>query len=360
MMDRLFNTALDLAERGRLPDFVVREGIRQLCRQRLREVSAGTDADQRAAYGELLREMTTGPVAPVPDQANAQHYEAPVELFERALGPHLKYSSGYWPDGVTTLADAEAAALARTCDHAALADGQDVLELGCGWGSLSLWMAERYPASRIVGVSNSHRQRTFILDRAAARGLANLEVITADMNDFATSQRFDRVVSVEMFEHMRNYEELLRRISGWLAPDGALFIHIFCHRQFAYPYATEGSGNWLGRHFFTGGLMPSAALLRDFQQHVHISQQWDWDGTHYARTANAWLANLDAHRDELTPVFERHYGAADAARWFGRWRMFFMACAELWGYDQGREWHVGHYRLEPGGAGSLRAEGTAA
>jgi cyclopropane-fatty-acyl-phospholipid synthase len=360
MIDRLFDAAIDLAERGRLPDRVIRQGVRRLCRQRLREVSTGTESDQRGAYDTLLQGMAHGPVAPVPDQANAQHYEAPVELFERALGPHLKYSSGYWPDGVTTLAAAEAAALALTCDHAALTDGQDVLELGCGWGSLTLWMAERYPTSRILGVSNSHRQRAFILDRAATRGLSNLEIVTADMNEFTTPRRFDRVVSVEMFEHMRNYAELLRRISGWLTPDGSLFIHIFCHRQFAYPYATEGSGNWLGRHFFTGGLMPSASLLRDFQQHVHVTQQWQWNGLHYARTANAWLANLDAHREALRPVFERHYGAADADRWFGRWRMFFMACAELWGYDDGREWQVGHYRLDRGGAGERRASGEAA
>jgi cyclopropane-fatty-acyl-phospholipid synthase len=291
--------------------------------------------------------MARSPIALVPEAANDQHYEAPVELFERALGPRLKYSSGFWPAGVTTLAAAEIAALEETSAHARLVDGQDVLELGCGWGSLTLWMGERYPSSRILAVSNSTRQRQYILQRAAERGLQNIEVVTADMNRFETARSFDRVVSVEMFEHMRNYAVLLQRISGWMRPDANLFIHIFCHRKYLYPYTTEGAGNWLGRHFFTGGLMPAESLLPDLQAPVRVTDQWRWDGTHYEKTANAWLINLDASRDALMPVFERHYGPGEAARWFGRWRIFFMACAELFGYRQGSEWRVAHYLLEP-------------
>ena len=350
MTDAIIALAIDAAERALVPDAAIRAGIRRLCRERLRQIDGADAAVARARHAALVAAMSRGPIAPVPEKANAQHYEAPVPLFEQALGPHLKYSSGYWPAGVTSLADAEAAALAQTCAHADLADGQEVLELGCGWGSLTLWMAARYPASRITAVSNSRDQRVYILARAAERGLGNVEVITADMNTFDLDRRVDRIVSVEMFEHMRNYAELLRRVSGWMRDDARLFLHIFCHRAHAYAYDTDGAANWMGRHFFSGGLMPSATLLRDFQQHVHVTDEWHWDGTHYERTANAWLANLDAARDVLGPVFERHYGTRDAARWFQRWRIFFMACAELWGYDAGREWHVMHYRLAPGPA----------
>lgn len=347
MIDTLLSRTIDLTERGLVPDPLVRFGIRQLCRQRLREERRADRAARRAA---LLSEMTQGPIALATAAANEQHYEAPVELFECALGPRMKYSSAYWPDGVVTLAAAEDAALAATAAHARLADGQDVLELGCGWGSLTLWMAEHFPASRILAVSNSHRQRSFILDRAGKLGLDNVDVVTADMNVFSTERRFDRVVSVEMFEHMRNYAALLGRVAGWMRDDGKLFIHIFCHREFAYPYATEGPGNWLGRHFFTGGLMPSESLMLDFQTHLHVAEQWRWDGGHYAKTANAWLSNLDANRQTLMPVLASHYGPEAADRWWGRWRMFFMACAELWAYRQGREWCVAHYLFEPGPA----------
>jgi len=343
MIDRLLALALELAERRLVPDAVVRLGIRHLCRQRLRQMSAHGVAGRTA----LVAEMATGPVAPVPEAANAQHYEAPVELFETALGPHLKYSCGYWSPSTRTLAEAEAAALQLTGEHADLDDGQDVLELGCGWGSLSLWMAERYPASRILGVSNSHRQREFIRRRAADRGLHNVEIVTADLNDLALDRRFDRIVSVEMFEHMRNYRELLRRIAGWLRPDGQLLVHHFCHREHAYAYSTDGPANWLGRHFFTGGIMPSADLLQEFDDDLRVTRTWTWSGTHYARTANAWLQNFDLGHEHLLPVFARHYGPDEAHRWLARWRMFFMACAELWDYDEGREWQVAHLRLEP-------------
>jgi len=249
------------------------------------------------------------------------------------------------------LAAAEEAALAETAEHAELTDGQTVLELGCGWGSLSLWMAGRYPASRIVAVSNSHAQRATIESIARERRLSNLTVITADMNDFSprstgvATEEFDRIVSVEMFEHMRNYQELLHRVRSWLQPDGKLFVHIFCHRHLAYPFASEGAANWMGRHFFTGGMMPSADLLHRFDEDLQVSREWRWNGQHYAQTALAWLENLDQNRNQVLPILQHTYGRKNAERWFERWRIFFLAVAELFAFGDGNEWFVGHYLL---------------
>ena len=350
MSEVFWQSALGLAEKGYAPDAWIRAGIRRLCAERLREESAANVTT--AAFADLMRQ---GPVAPVPEKANEQHYEVPPQFFLKTLGPHLKYSCCHWGEGVETLAQAEIEALRITCERAQLVDGQDVLELGCGWGSLSLWMAENYPGSRITSVSNSAPQRRFIEGRAAALGLENLEVITCDMNDFQTERRFDRVVSVEMFEHMRNYEELLRRVSGWLRPDGKLFVHIFCHRDFGYQLETEGATNWLGRYFFTGGIMPSLNVFEHFGGHMSLSEQWTWSGRHYEKTANAWLDNMDRNRAEILPVLAACYGAREAERWFGRWRIFFMACAELWGFDSGGEWLVGHYLLESGPSSAREA-----
>ena len=292
---------------------------------------------------QFAAELCRAPVAIETDAANAQHYEVPAEFFVRALGPHLKYSACLW-DRARTLAEAEADMLALTCARADLSDGQDVLELGCGWGSLTLWMAERYPASRVTGVSNSASQRAFILARAAERGLGNVDVITADMRTFVAPGTYDRVVSVEMFEHLRNYHEVLRRIAQWLRPDGRLFVHVFCHRRFAYPFEVDGDGDWMARHFFTGGLMPSADLLPRFDDHLVVEDSFLLDGTHYARTAEAWLANTDRHTAELRRVLDTATGG-DGARAVRRWRLFFMACAELFGHAGGSEWPVAHYRF---------------
>ncbi|MCA9321407.1 MAG: class I SAM-dependent methyltransferase, partial [Planctomycetes bacterium] len=264
-----------------------------------------------------------------------------------------------WTEGVNSLGEAEAQALVETCDRAGLADGQSILELGCGWGSLSLWMAERYPLSRITSVSNSAPQRAFIEQRAAERGLRNLEVITADMNDFDAPGRYDRIVSVEMFEHMRNYDRLFERVASWLAPGGSLFAHIFCHRDRAYPFETDGTDNWMGRYFFTGGIMPSADLLGRFPEHLRVSRQWRWDGTHYQKTAEAWLGNLDANREAVMPVLRAAYGP-EANRWFHRWRVFFMSCAELFGYCDGTEWFVTHIRFEASQANTSGADRSTA
>ncbi|MBL8996112.1 MAG: class I SAM-dependent methyltransferase [Gemmatimonadetes bacterium] len=332
---------VELAERGLVATPLLRGAIRRLCAQRLAEVEG------QGGLEAFLDGVRGAPVALVPDEANAQHYEVPAEFFRLVLGPHRKYSCALWPDGVRTLAQAEAEMLALTCERAALADGQEILELGCGWGSLSLFMARRYPEARIVAVSNSRSQRAFIESVAPP----NLRVITADMNAFDPGRRFDRIVSVEMFEHMRAWSTLLERVHGWLRDDGRLFVHVFCHRREAYTYETEGTDNWMGRHFFSGGIMPSFGLLPAVADRFTLERQWWLDGTHYQRTAAAWRRNLERRRGEVLDVLRAHYGG-DANRWYHRWRMFFLACEELFGYAEGTEWGVGHYRLARGTPGA--------
>lgn len=343
MSDLLFRAGLRAAERGLVPDFLLRRAIRRLCEERIELEDPGTDEGRQAHTEAFIERMNAGPVAPVPELANEQHYEVPAKFFEAVLGPHLKYSCCYWESGAKDLGEAEAASLELTCEHAHLRDGQDVLELGCGWGSLSLWMAEHYPGSRITSVSNSASQREFIEGRARKRGLENLRVTTCDMNDFDTASTFDRVVSVEMFEHMRNYRELLKRISTWMRPGGELMIHVFCHREVPYEFHREGDDNWMGKYFFSGGIMPSQALLPQFAEDLHLAEQWSWSGTNYEQTANAWLKNLDKRRDSALSFIQELYGSSQRDLWFQRWRLFFLACAELWGYDAGREWLVSHY-----------------
>jgi cyclopropane-fatty-acyl-phospholipid synthase len=337
--------AIELCERGLLPDALVRLGMRRLLALRLAEESAGGGEAEFERFRGVLAGLRRSAVALETARANEQHYELPAAFFEAVLGPELKYSCALWDECVSDLAEAERRMLALTCERAALVDGQQVLELGCGWGSLTLWMAARYPRSRITAVSNSASQREFILARAERRGLGNVEVITADANEFEAPGRYDRVVSVEMFEHMRNYAVLLERISRWLLPEGRLFVHVFCHRRLMYPFTTDRDDDWMGRYFFSGGLMPAEHTLLYFQRHLALEEQWRVSGRHYERTANAWLALLDARRDRVMPVLTGAYGSADAARWFRRWRMFFMACAELFGYRNGNEWMVSHYRF---------------
>ena len=339
------NLALDLTESGLLPDSIIRHGIRRLLRQRLDEIHADDIEHMANDQYEFIQAMQQANIALHPHKANEQHYEVPADFYLDTLGPHLKYSCCYWPAEVTNLAAAEKAGLEMTCQHAGLTDGMQILELGCGWGSLTLWMARHYPTSHITAVSNSHSQREFILQHAKQAGLQNIEVITADMNDFTTDQHFDRIVSVEMFEHMRNYQLLFEKISNWLLPDGEFFMHIFVHRDTPYAFVDNGPSDWMSRHFFSGGMMPSNDLALHFQDHLKLKQHWRWNGAHYEKTANAWLANMDAHKSELWPTIEKTYGHDFSKKWWLRWRMFFMACAELFGYDNGQQWLVSHYRF---------------
>ena len=337
-----------LLERDLLPDWLIRAGIRRLLARRLRDEDKGNVEAQQRHLMQLVEELRRSPVAIATREANEQHYELPCEFFELVLGRHLKYSSCHYGPGVSSLDEAEADMLALTSERAQLRDGDQILELGCGWGSLTLWMAAHFPNARITAVSNSRTQKQFIDARAAERGLRNVEVITRDANvlEFPPERRFDRVVSVEMFEHMRNYETLLGRIAGWMRPGATLFVHIFTHARFAYPFEVRDESDWMARHFFTGGIMPSDHLLLYFQRDLAIREHWRVSGTHYQKTSEAWLANMDRHRALVMPVISATYGERQARRWWVYWRVFFMSCAELFGYRGGEEWLVSHYLFE--------------
>ncbi|RYE75602.1 MAG: class I SAM-dependent methyltransferase [Hyphomicrobiales bacterium] len=324
-----------------VPDAISRMVIASLVGRTERTLT--TQPGNAASFAQ---EMMDRPIALHADAANAQHYEVPAAFFEQVLGPRRKYSCCYYADPIDSLATAEEAALSLTAEHAGLADGQEILELGCGWGSLSLWMAEAYPQARIVSVSNSASQRAFIEERARERGFGNLRVITADMNDFAIEERFDRVVSVEMFEHMANWRALLARVHGWLKPDGHLFIHVFAHARGCYRFDVGESADWIAQHFFTGGIMPSAALAHQFADLFAVEAEWRWSGEHYRRTAEDWLANFDRNLPAIEPILREAYGD-DAPLWRRRWRLFFLATSGLFGHAGGEAWGVNHYRLRP-------------
>jgi len=342
-MNRLAQNAISWTELGLVPDVAIRAGIRRLLAKRLEEIHADDIERAGSALEAFISTMHTSEVAPLPQIANEQHYEVPAEFFTEVLGSHRKYSSCYWPKHVESLDQAETEALSVTCARAGIENGMSVLDLGCGWGSLSLWIAEHYPYCRVASVSNSQGQRQHIVAEAERRGLGNLDVLTCDMNHFEAPSTYDRVVSVEMFEHMRNYEVLFSRIRRWLNPDGCFFMHIFCHRLSAYAFEDKDPSDWMSRHFFSGGFMPSADLPLHFQSDLSLQERWFWDGRHYEKTANAWLANMDARKDAIMTIFRDTYGPQRAAQWFMRWRMFFMACAELFGHAGGQEWFVAHY-----------------
>ena len=338
--------AINWTETGLVPDSVIRSGIRRLLEAKLAGIRVDDVEVAATTLNDFVEMMRGSPVALVPELANEQHYEVPAAFFDLVLGEHRKYSCGYWPDGVTTIDESEYAALEVTAERAGIEDGMRVLDLGCGWGSLSLFIASRFPQARVVSVSNSHSQKAHIDALAEGRGLQNIDVITCDMNDFDISEQFDRVVSIEMFEHMRNYEELFRRIHGWLVPGGRFFMHIFTHRSTPYEYIDKGPSDWMTRFFFSGGIMPAAALPTRFADHLTVERQWAWSGMHYAKTCRAWLRLIDANKDAVMPILADTYGKDDASRWFMRWRIFFMACEELFRYRGGREWFVSHYRFK--------------
>lgn len=338
----------DLLERDLIPDPLIRTGVRRLVAGRAKAIRTPDEHALEAKIEAMVEELKASPIALATATANEQHYEVPTSFYQLVLGRHLKYSSAFYGPGIETLDDAEAAMLELYLDRAELEDGQEILELGCGWGSLTLLMAERFPSSRITAVSNSATQRQHIEAEAERRGLGNLRILTADLNDLVAEGgeldgRFERVVSIEMFEHMRNYQRLMGRIAEWLVPGGKLFVHIFCHHRIPYPFEVRGDWDWMARYFFTGGLMPSADLLLRFQDHLELETRWLLDGTHYQRTSEAWLANMDAHRAEIEPIFAATYGADQQRRWWVWWRVFFISCAELFGYRHGQEWMVAHY-----------------
>jgi cyclopropane-fatty-acyl-phospholipid synthase len=334
-----------LLSTGLVPDSLIRLGIRRLLCAKLREERTGNLEERDARFAAFREGLDASPIAINTTDANQQHYQVPTEFYLQVLGPRLKYSSGYWPSPDTTFAESEEEMLRLTCQRAELSDGQKILELGCGWGSLTLWMAEQYPNSSITAVSNSYTQRLHIEAEAHRRELYNVRIITADMNTFGPPEpgTYDRAVSVEMFEHMKNYRELMRRIAGWLTPSGKLFVHIFTHRDHAYHFEGKDPSDWITRYFFSGGTMPSHDLLLYFQNDLKIEHQWKVSGTHYARTSEAWLQAMDANKKSINPILEKTYGVEQAARWRAYWRVFFMSCAELWGYKGGEEWIVSHY-----------------
>ncbi len=335
-----------LVEKDLVPDFLIRMGIRNNCEKRLADETLNDLEDQHEKFMAFVSLLKQKPIAEDTKAANEQHYEVPTRFFQLSLGKNLKYSCGYWKDGVTSLDQSEEDMLELTCRRAELKDGQRILECGCGWGSLSLFMAKKYPNSKITGVSNSRTQKIFIDAEAKKRGLTNLTIITADMNVFQTDEKFDRIVSVEMFEHMRNYKVLMNKLSGFLVERGKMFIHIFTHKYLAYLYEVKDDSDWMSKYFFSGGVMPSDHLLLYFADDFKIDKHWRVNGTHYGKTSQAWLKNMDKNKAEIMPLFEQTYGKDQAVKWWVYWRIFYMACAELWAFRKGEEWFVSHYLFE--------------
>lgn len=336
---------------GLVPDPLLRGVIRARVKRLARSFDRLSATERTAREQMVFARLESGPITINTSDANRQHYDLPPAFFEAVLGPRLKYSCCHWPEGVTDLAQAEAAMLELTADRAGLADSQEILDLGCGWGSLALWAAERHPGSRILAVSSSNNQRRFIENRIKDRGLGNLRVVTTDVAAFDPKAQFDRVVSVEMLEHVRNHKALLKRVAGWLKPDGCLFVHIFCHRCHVYPFEPTGEGGWMAEHFFSGGVMPSWDYLTRYQDGLTLVERWRVDGGHYAKTLRAWLHKLDRHRAAVMPVLKATYGPERARLWLAYWRAFFMACEETFALDQGQAYFVGHYlfrRDQPG------------
>jgi len=334
------STIIGTAERVPLPDVIIRAAIHRLCSRTATRLASGS-GDRDAAFA---REMAGRAIAEHAEVAHSRHDEVPAAFFAHMLGPNLKYSSCYYKNAASTLQEAEEEALRQTVEHAGLGDGQSILELGCGWGSLSLFMARQYPRARIVAVSDSTLQRDHIEGEGKKRGLANLRVVSADMNTFDPADGFDRVLSVEMFEHMMNWRQLLTRVRSWLKPDGRFFMHIFTHRAGTYLFDRADREDWVAQHFFTGGMMPSHQLIRQYADLLAVEKDWRWSGTHYQRTALDWLANFDSHSDEIEAVLRTVYGH-DTHLWMRRWRRFLLTTSGLFGYADGDEWGVSHYRM---------------
>lgn len=332
-----------ILEKNLLPDYVIRFGIRRLLKQRLLKEQKSTLEEEKETLIKLVEYLKQSPIAVNTLDANEQHYELPTRFFQTVLGEHVKYSCGYWEKGDVTLDESEKAMLQLTCERAGIQNGESILELGCGWGSLTLFMAEKFPKSDIAAVSNSKTQKEYVDGEAQKRGLTNITVITSDINDFSTEKEFDRIVSVEMFEHMRNYKALLEKVRDFLKPGGELFVHIFSHHKYAYLFEVKDNTDWMAKYFFTGGIMPSDNLLLYFATDFETKNHWIVNGEHYEKTANAWVKKMDANKDEILKMLAETYGEENKIKWWVYWRVFFMSCAELWGYKGGKEWFVSHY-----------------
>lgn len=337
----MINSLINMIEKGLVPDWLVRVGIRKLVRQRLKEECVNDVEQSDAKYRAFLKEIKNSALAIDTDKANEQHYEVEAGFYQHALGARKKYSSSFYY-GDETLDEAELNMLDLYAERGQFKDGQEILELGCGWGSITLYLAEKYPNANITAISNSHSQRRYITAQAEAKGFRHVKVLTCDINDLKLEQQFDRVISIEMFEHVRNYQQLFDNIAGWLKDDGKMFVHVFCHRYLMYPFIAEGDDNWMAKYFFSGGQMPAADTFCHFQNKLNIEERWLCSGQHYEKTSNHWLANMDKNKQQIMPIFKRVYGT-DAKLWFQRWRIFFMSCAELFGYDDGNQWLVAHY-----------------
>ena len=341
----MISKVIPFAEKNFLPDWLIRIGIRQLMKAKLKEQSSLYSANVYEQKTGWINSMKESPVAFSSGKANKQHYEVPAEFFEQVLGPRMKYSSCVWDSNVNTLEEAENQMLHLTAERSGIKDGMKILDLGCGWGSFSLYIAENYPLCDIVSVSNSNDQGNYIRKVCRDRGYSNVSFIKADMNKFDTDLRFDRIVSIEMFEHMRNYKLMLERISNWLKKDGSLFLHFFCHKDYAYPYEVNSNSDWMTRYFFTGGMMPSFDLLHYFQDDLVLINSWQVNGRHYKKTCRAWLSNQDKKGEIIMKIFHQFYGE-DSNLWFYRWRIFWMACEELFAFNDGKEWFVGHFLMK--------------
>ena len=339
----MISLLIKLSEKQLIPDFAIRYGIRTLLKKRLDSLVSNNPETNIQDKIDFIHKMNSSKIALVPELANKQHYEIPANFYKYCLGRHRKYSSCYWEDNTKDLDEAELLSLKLTTQHAKLTNGQNILELGCGWGSLTLWMAKKFPKSKITAVSNSSSQKTHILEQAKKRNLNNISIITEDMNKFNPKTRYDRIVSVEMIEHMRNHRQLFKKINTWLKPGGLFFMHIFVHKTQPYLFEVQDEDDWMSQYFFSGGMMPSEDLPLFFQEDLKIIDQWSWSGKQYEKTANAWLANIDSNKEKVMKALEKIYGKDNSKKWFQRWRIFFMSCAELWGYRDGNEWKVVHY-----------------